>query len=72
LSNGNHFSGDYLLSPDLNCGGGNGITITSSAVTLKLEGHRITAGVGATNYAMAVFGPFDEMRLEAFASWGPI
>jgi hypothetical protein len=39
--------GDYLLSADLICGGGTGITITSSDVTLKLEGHRITAGVGA-------------------------
>src|SRR5262245_58888979 len=37
--------GDYLLSADLNCGGGDGITINSSNVTLKLEGHRITAGM---------------------------
>jgi hypothetical protein len=39
--------GDYVLSADLICGGGGGITITSSDVTLKLEGHRITAGDGA-------------------------
>ena len=39
--------GDYLLSADLICGGGTGILITSSGVTLKLEGHKITAGVGA-------------------------
>ena len=39
--------GDYLLSADLICGGGDGITITSSDVTLALEGHTITAGVGA-------------------------
>jgi hypothetical protein len=45
--------GDYLLSADLICGGGDGITINSSNVTLKLEGHRITAGVGA-NRAIAV------------------
>jgi parallel beta-helix repeat protein len=40
--------GDYLLSADLICGGGDGISITSGNVTLKLEGHRITAGVGAS------------------------
>src|SRR5215471_11038973 len=45
--------GDYLLSADLICGGGDGITINSSNVTLKLEGHKITAGVGA-NRAIAV------------------
>jgi parallel beta-helix repeat protein len=45
--------GDYLLSADLICGGGDGITINSSNVTLKLERHRITAGVGA-NRAIAV------------------
>jgi parallel beta-helix repeat protein len=39
--------GDYLLAADLICGGGVGIGITSSDVTLKLEGHRITAGEGA-------------------------
>jgi hypothetical protein len=39
--------GRYLLAADLTCGGGDGITITSSDVTLALEGHRITAGVGA-------------------------
>src|SRR5215469_8325854 len=39
--------GRYLLGADLICGG-DGITITSSDVTLALEGHRITAGVGAT------------------------
>jgi len=39
--------GDYVLRADLICGGGVGIGITSSDVTLKLEGHRITAGEGA-------------------------
>jgi hypothetical protein len=39
--------GRYLLGADLICGGGDGITITSSDVALALEGHRITAGVGA-------------------------
>jgi hypothetical protein len=39
--------GDYLLSADLTCGAGTGITIKSSDVTLKLEGHRIIAGAGA-------------------------
>jgi hypothetical protein len=39
--------GDYLLSADLTCGGGNAITINSNNVTLKLEGHKITAGAGA-------------------------
>lgn len=41
--------GDYLLAADLVCGGGGGITIKSSNVTLKLAGHRITAGRGADN-----------------------
>jgi hypothetical protein len=39
--------GRYLLGADLICGGGGGITITSSDVTLAFEGHRITAGEGA-------------------------
>src|SRR5215831_3145728 len=39
--------GRYLLVADLICGAGTGILITSSDVTLALEGHRITAGVGA-------------------------
>ena len=38
--------GRYLLAADLICGGP-GIAILSSDVTLALEGHRITAGVGA-------------------------
>jgi parallel beta-helix repeat protein len=38
--------GRYVLRADLICGGP-GITILSSDVTLALEGHRITAGVGA-------------------------
>jgi hypothetical protein len=45
--------GRYVLTADLICGGGDGITITSSDVTLALEGHRITAGVGA-NIAIRV------------------
>ena len=47
--------GRYLLAANLICGGGDGITITSSYVTLALEGHRITAGVGA-NRAVFVNG----------------
>jgi len=39
--------GRYVLRADLICGGP-GITILSSDVTLALEEHRITAGVGAT------------------------
>src|SRR6516165_119006 len=45
--------GDYLLSADLTCGGGDGITITSSNVRLALEGHTITAGVGANRAIVA-------------------
>src|SRR5215469_15537036 len=45
--------GDYVLRADLICGGGDGITIKTSGVSLRLEGHRITAGVGA-NRAIAV------------------
>src|SRR5215471_20547360 len=45
--------GRYLLAANLICGGGDGITITSSDVTLALEGHRITAGVNA-NIAIRV------------------
>jgi len=45
--------GRYVLTADLICGGGDGITITSSDVTLALEGHRITAGVNA-NIAIRV------------------
>ncbi|MBV8841194.1 MAG: right-handed parallel beta-helix repeat-containing protein [Bryobacterales bacterium] len=42
--------GDYLLSADLLCpGGGTGITITSSHVTLKLEGHTIIPAVGSSS-----------------------
>ena len=58
--------GDYLLSADLICGEGTGILITSSDVTLKLEGHRITAGAGANmgfssaigNYSGGITGAF--------------
>jgi parallel beta-helix repeat protein len=39
--------GDYLLAANLTCGGGDGITINTSNVRLALEGHTITAGVGA-------------------------
>jgi parallel beta-helix repeat protein len=45
--------GRYVLTADLICGGGDGITINSGDVTLALEGHTITAGVGA-NRAIAV------------------
>ena len=38
--------GRYVLAADLICGAGTGILITSSDVTLALEGHRITAGPG--------------------------
>jgi parallel beta-helix repeat protein len=49
--------GRYLLGADLTCGGGGGITINSSDVTLAFEGHRITAGVGA-GAAILVNFPF--------------
>jgi parallel beta-helix repeat protein len=52
--------GRYLLAADLICGGGNGITIISSDVTLALEGHRITAGVGA-NWAITNFTIVDSV-----------
>jgi hypothetical protein len=45
--------GDYLLSADLICGGGDGITIKTGGVSLRLEGHRITAGVGANRAIVA-------------------
>src|SRR5215469_3100565 len=46
--------GDYLLSANLVCfGGGTGITITSSHVTLKLEGQTIFAGVGGNISAIS-------------------
>jgi hypothetical protein len=48
--------GDYVLRADLICGGGDGITIKSSNVTLALEGHTITAGVGATRAIVASAG----------------
>jgi parallel beta-helix repeat protein len=48
-------AGDYSLSADLICGGGDGITIKAANLTLKLEGHRITAGAGA-NRAIFVDG----------------
>src|SRR6516164_4253972 len=37
--------GRYVLTADLICGGGDGITINSGDVTLALEVHTITAGV---------------------------
>ena len=40
--------GRYVLAADLICGAGTGILITSSDVTLALEGHRITAGWAPT------------------------
>ena len=39
--------GRYVLTADLICGGGDGITINASDVRLALEGHKITADVGA-------------------------
>jgi hypothetical protein len=45
--------GDYVLRADLVCGGGDGITINTSNVRLALEGHRITAGVGANRAIVA-------------------
>jgi parallel beta-helix repeat protein len=48
--------GRYLLGADLICGGGDGITIASDDVTLALEGHRITAGVGANNAIVVTVG----------------
>jgi parallel beta-helix repeat protein len=48
--------GDYLLAADLICsnGGFGAILIASSDVTLKLEGHRITAGVNPAVEAINV------------------
>jgi parallel beta-helix repeat protein len=46
--------GDYLLAADLICGGGDGITINAGGVRLALEGHKITAGVGAKRAIVAV------------------
>src|SRR6516164_4561446 len=46
-------SGDYLLGADLICGGGDGITINASDVRLALEGHKITADVGAKRAIVA-------------------
>jgi hypothetical protein len=56
--------GRYLLGADLTCRGGDGITINSSDVTLALEGHRITAGMGA-NFAIATGsrGPVEHVRI---------
>jgi hypothetical protein len=45
--------GDYLLAADLICGGGDGITINASDVRLALEGHKITADVGAKRAIVA-------------------
>jgi Periplasmic copper-binding protein (NosD) len=45
--------GDYVLRADLICGGGDGITIKTSGVSLRLEGHKTTAGERA-NRAIAV------------------
>jgi len=45
--------GDYQLTADLACGGGNAITITARGVSLKLNGHMIVAG-GPGNYGIFV------------------
>jgi hypothetical protein len=57
--------GRYVLGADLICGGGDGITITSSDVTLALEGHRITAGVGANRAIVAStqFQPLQNVQI---------
>ena len=57
--------GDYLLSADLTCGGGDGITINTSNVRLALEGHTITAGVGANRAIVASTssGAFQNVRI---------
>jgi parallel beta-helix repeat protein len=60
--------GDYVLSADLVCGGGPGILITSSDVTLKLEGHRIAAGAGANNGFSSAIGNFSGGITGAFVS----
>ncbi|MBV9396734.1 MAG: hypothetical protein JO062_02070 [Bryobacterales bacterium] len=46
-------AGDYLLSADLICAGGDGITINTSNARLALEGHTITAGEGANRAIVA-------------------
>ena len=63
--------GDYVLSADLICGGGTGILITSSDVTLKLEGHRITAGVGAV-FAITNVSGMKPAAVAAFTYWVPV
>ena len=57
--------GDYLLSADLICSGGDGITIASGNVRLALEGHTITAGVGANRAIVASteFGVLQNVRI---------
>ena len=45
--------GRYLLANDLVCGVGTGILITSSHVTLALEGHKIFASIGGTLSAIS-------------------
>ena len=60
--------GDYLLAADLICGGGTGILITSSDVTLKLEGHRITAGAGANMGFSSAIGNFSGGITGAFVA----
>jgi hypothetical protein len=62
--------GRYLLAANLICGGGNGITINSSDVTLALEGHRITAGAGA-NRAVMVNLPQGAPPLTGISILGP-
>ena len=56
--------GDYLLSANLVCfGGGTGITITSSHVTLRLEGHTIFAGVGGNISAISNSSPVTDVHI---------
>src|SRR6516162_425682 len=57
--------GDYVLRADLVCGGGDGITINTGNVRLALEGHTITAGVGANRAIVAStqFGVFQNVQI---------
>jgi len=57
--------GDYLLAANLMCGGGDGITINTGNVRLALEGHTITAGVGAKRAIVASkqFGVLQNVRI---------
>jgi hypothetical protein len=65
LSIRNHCSGGLPACRNLICGGGDGITINTGNVRLALEGHTITAGVGANRAIVASteFGVLQNVRI---------